>query len=463
MRVMPDLGFLERMPHEIAALVAITVEEKLEAFDLAANYLLSLRGRDTRDALLAALAEAGYGDKSARQELDAMIGFLSRRHLAALVDNPAVMPGGRALLDGQFVTLHAGVQITGMPVGPVLVVGSGNSFVPSVIASVLALLANCPVALRGATINQAILEQLFAALRTAGSRTLTMLLEHVHLFFLDHSDPEQGAMLRTVLRTGPFGAANFWGGRAAIDSLVAELGHNPRHPVAIPMEPMTGVAVITERFVQRHPGAAEDAAEDLADAITDLGQQMCSSPTEAYFVGSRAAGEAFAREVAIALERNGALRKRRVSDRAAMLIDRIREHVAGTRRTVIAPRDGDVRWTLLVGESQSAFVDADPPPTLGIHERTAFLEIVCVPDLETVVDRMRALPSAPCHHGIKQVQTLTYVAHLDDAQRVIQLLRRTGNGVFRAVTPKYVMHRHFAEPLDGQHLLALFTRQVVVV
>ena len=457
------LAFLDTLPHEVARLVSTSTDEKLEAFDDAATFLISLRGRSTREAILDALAATGYGERSARHELDALVGFLSRRHLEPLVNNPAVLPGGKALLDGGFVPLSSGVTITGVPVGPVLVVGSGNSFVPSMIASVLALLANCPVVLRGAAINQPILRQLFAALRTAGSRLLGDLLECVHLIFLDHADPGEGEQLRRLLRTGPFGAGNFWGGRAAIDTLVAELGHNPHHPMAIPMEPLTGIALVTDRFVRRHSGASTEAAEDLAEAMTEMGQQMCSSPTEAYFVGDLAEAHRFAREVGDALERSAWLRTRPLPARSAMLVDRIRERCAERDHVVLAPRDGDARWTVIVSDGGSVFTGDDPPPTLEIHERSAFLELVRVPTLDAVADHIERLPRAPCHRGIKQVQTLIRIAHLDDVQRVIQLLRRRGTGVFRAVPPSHVARRHHAEPLDGFHLVALFTRQVVVL
>lgn len=36
-------------------------------------------------------------------------------------------------------------------------------------------------------------------------------------------------------------------------------------------------------------------------------------------------------------------------------------------------------------------------------------------------------------------------------------------GVYRAVPPRYFVARHALEPLDGQHLLALLTRQTVML
>jgi len=457
------MPFFDTLPGEVAQLLDIPVDEKLEAFDQASQFLNSARGKATREGLRVALESSGYLPRSARHEIEALAGFLSRRHLESLVDNPSVLPGGRRLLDGGFVTIGPGVAVTGMPAGPLLVVGSGNSFVPSVVASVIGLLASCPVALRGAGINQPILESLFAALKTCGSRLLASLLDHLHLFFLDHADPAQGEVLRRVLREGPFAAGSFWGGRQALDALVKGFGENPRHPMAIPMEPLTGVAVATERYLRRTAASVDEAAQDLADAVTEMGQQMCSSPTEAYLVGSMSIATTLARRLGQELDRIPELRRRRISDRNAMLIDRIREGAADLDRVVVAPRDGDAAWTVIVSDGQSVFLDERGPSPLPIHERTAFLEIVVIPTLEAAADRIARLPSAPCHAGVKQVQTVIRLTHLDDAQRLIQLLRRQGCGIYRSVPPDYVALRHPLEPMDGHHLLGLLTRQLVVI
>ena len=294
-----DLGFAAALDSGVAALLDIPADEKLDALDMGARFLFSARGKKTRDRIVADLVAGGFPETSARDEVDMLPYLLSRRYLETIVSNSAALPGGAGLLDGQFIPVAggaSGVTVTGLPVGPVLIIGSGNAFVPALAAATQALLCSCPVALRGSRLNQSVLELVVDALRSGGGPALASLLEHLHLFFVDHRDPTENAQLHELLRTGPFGAGVFWGGREMLDALLPQFALNPRHPLPIPMEPLTGVAVVTQRWLGRSRGAGDEAAQELADAMVTMGQQMCSSPTEGYFVGTREQALAFARD-----------------------------------------------------------------------------------------------------------------------------------------------------------------------
>ena len=458
-----DMAFVARLEPGVAALLDIPAGEKLDAFDQGARFLLSARGQRTRERIVAALVAAGFPETSARDEVDFLPYMLSRRYLKTIACNAAAMPGGLGLLDGQFVPVgrEGSVAVTGLPVGPVLVIGSGNAFAPALVAGFQALLCSCPVALRGSRLNQAVLELVVDGLRSGGGPVLATLLEHLHLFFVDHRDPDENARLHELLRTGPFGAGVFWGGREMLDVLLPQFARNPRHPVAIPMEPLTGVAVITRRWLQRARGADDEAAEDLAEAMVTMGQQMCSSPTEGYFVGAHDDALAFARTLAGELERSGEARRRRLSDAQAVRLDRVRERCEEEGATVLTPRRGDGAWTVVVSRGESIFDALPPSLALGIGDRHAFLELIALPSLEAAADRVARLPAAPCHGAIKQVQTVLRLCHLADAQRLVTLLRPRG-GVFRVVPPDHVAMRHPFEPYDGHHFVAQFTRQTVV-
>ena len=460
-----DLRFAAALDSGVAALLDIPADEKLDALDMGARYLFSARGKKTRDRIVADLVAGGFAETSARDEVDMLPYLLSRRYLETIVSNSAALPGGAGLLDGHFIPVAggaSGVTVTGLPVGPVLIIGSGNAFVPALAAATQALLCSCPVALRGSRLNQSVLEHVVDALRSGGGRALASLLEHLHLFFVDHRDPTENAKLHELLCTGPFGAGVFWGGREMLDALLPQFARNPRHPLPIPMEPLTGVAVVTQRWLGRSRGAGDEAAQELADAMVTMGQQMCSSPTEGYFVGTHEQALAFARAVAGELERSGEARQRRLSDAQAVRLDRVRERCEEEGATVLTPRNGDSAWTVVVSEGASIFAALPPSLALPIHDRHAFLELIALPSLDAVADNIATLPAAPCHGAVKQVQTVLRLCHLPDAQRLVTLLRPRG-GVFRVVPPDHVARRHPFEPFDGQHFVSLFTRQTVVV
>jgi hypothetical protein len=345
-----------------------------------------------------------------------------------------------------------------------VVIGSGNSLVPGLVAAVEALLANCPVALRGSRINREALEMAITALRSAGNPTLTSLLEHLHLFFLDHRVPGEAEQLYRLLRSGPFAAGCFWGGREALDRLIAEFGQNPRHPVAIAMEPLTGVAVISQRHLDApSSGPVQSLARGLAEAVLIMGQQLCSSPTEAYFVGPVEQAESFASQVARELGRIAPRHARAVSDAYAIRLDRLRDRAAAEGATVIGPTYDAPDWTLLISDQKSVFSAVSADLTLGVHDRTGFLEIIAVPDLAAAAAAINALPGQPAYGEVRQVQTVLRLIEKDEARELVGHLRVMGRGVYRVVPPEYVARRHPHEPLDGQHLVCLLTRTVAIL
>jgi hypothetical protein len=458
-----ELEFLDGLEDGVAELLRITTDAKLDAFDAGAEYLKSPAAQAARAEISTELLRMGYHDSSALLDPQLLADFLSRPALEIVADNRAAIPGGSALLDGELVSIGYDAQVVGAPVGPVLVVGSGNSLVPALVSAVEALLANCPVVLRGSSVNQRALELVVTTLRASGDPVLGALLEHLHLFFADHRTPEGAARLHELLRTGPFGAGVFWGGRAAIDTLVAEFGHNPRHPVPIPMEPLTGVAVVSQEHLDApDTGPLNMHARAFAEAMVVMGQQLCSSPTEAYFVGGRSEAEAFAAAVAAQLRDITPRHRREAADAYALTLDRLRDRAADLGSLVITPSDGAGHWTLLVSENASVFPDLPADLAVGIHDRFGFVEIVVLPDIESVAEHIRRLPEAPCHGAANKVQTVLRLVTKAQAGELVRALRAR-RCVYRVVPPEFVARRHPLEPLDGQHLVSLLTRQVVLL
>jgi hypothetical protein len=454
-------SFLTGLPSEVQSLLEIGTRQKVAAFDAGARFLHSERGGMARDRLVGELVAAGYPEISARQEVGLLPSLLSGRRLDAMIGNQNALPGGAALLDGQCVPIAPGVTVAGFPVGPVVVIGSGNAFLPAVSVSVQALLASCPVALRGSRLNQRVLERLVEALRAAGHPVLSSLMEHLHLFFADHRDPGENRQLHALLRTGPFDAGVFWGGREMLDAVLPQFAANPRHPLAIPMEPLTGVALITQHYVERARHALAEAAHELSESMVVFGQQLCSSPTEAYFVGDHSRAEDLAAALAVELAQSPEASARMITDRQAVLLDRVRDRCEELGAAVHTPTHGSAAWTVVSSQNTSVFEQFPADLCLPIHDRHGFLELICVPDIETAADRIAALSAAPCHAAIKQVQTVLRLADLADAQRLARLLRPR-RGIYRVVPPDYVAARHPMEPADGQHFLSQFTRRTII-
>jgi hypothetical protein len=451
------LPFLGDLEGEISALLSIGTADKLAAFGAAARFIRSSQGARVLEEVCQALTARGYPEGSARYELSLLPALFEPDFLQAIVSNTAALAGGTAWLDGELTEPAPGFWLTGFPIGPLLVVGSGNSLMPALVSTIESLVANCPVALRGSRVNQGAIESFFSGLRGSGDAALNRLLACVHPFYLDQRDAGEEALFAWLLEHGPFSAGIFWGGREALDSLVSGFARNTRHPRIIPMEPMTGVAVVCESFLDRDEPGRRAAVRGMARGLCVMGQQLCSSPTEAYFIGRWEAASEFAREVAQELE-NSPEPFSPVDDAYSLLLDRIGDRLGEAGSLVLAPRTGGGAWMLAVSHRESMMARMPADLRLPIGERRGFLEMIVVDSVEDAATRIRELPSAATHRGVRRVQTVVRLMEVSEAHRLFRALRATG--IYRFVPPEYVVLRHGLEPLDGRHLISELTSQV---
>jgi hypothetical protein len=458
--ILSRFPFLERLESEVDSLVTIATNDKIEAFAGAGEFLDSTRkGGQLLGEVVQVLVESGYPSASAQYELSLLPKFLTSDFLEAVVSSPAALTGGVKCLDGQFTEIGSSVFLTGFPVGPVLIVGSGNSLMPAIVSALESIIANCPVALRGSRANHHALETLFAGLKETGNPTLDQLLGSVHFFYLDEHDAHEAADFTFVLRNGPFSAGIFWGGREALDFLVSEFARNSRHPRIIPMEPMTGVAVVSETFLNQGAQRKSEASRGLAHAISIMGQQLCSSPTEGYFIGDWKAAVRFGEEVAAELERTAPDHVAAGDEKRSLLLDRIRSRLQEAGSTVFVPAQSG-SCLIAVTSRESGFTRIPHDLHLPYHRRSRFLELIVLDSLEEAARHIQALPAAPCHEGIRGVQTVIRLISLLEAQRLLLALR--AKCIYRIVPPEYVVMRHALEPLDGRSLLSELTGQAIL-
>jgi hypothetical protein len=87
-------------------------------------------------------------------------------------------------------------------------------------------------------------------------------------------------------------------------------------------------------------------------------------------------------------------------------------------------------------------------------------EFLCVKGNALFQKSSGKLPAAPCHQGIKGVQTVIRLIGLLEAQRLFLALRV--KGIYRIVPPEYIVMRHALEPLDGWNLLSELTSQAIL-
>ncbi|RLG46658.1 MAG: hypothetical protein DRO06_04080 [Thermoproteota archaeon] len=368
----------------------------------------------------------GYSLETVMRDFDFVSSLLRADVLERALD--CSLPGGAASLEGP-VEVAPGEFYRSLPAGPVLVIGSGNSAVPALISAALSLLTGNLTLVRPSRSNSPAVREVVEAVPEPLSGGI----------FLVKSDPE-GALLRYLLESAPVGVVNVWGGAEAVSAVCSRAASNPARPRVVAFGPMVGYAVVEE-------GAdLGEAADALAEAVSLYDQQLCSSPVEAAFVGSRGAAEEFCSLLAEAMGEWAERLPIELGEYGAHLIQSLRRVAALSGSRVYAPRGPE--WTVLLSEGPTALAEA-ARLGLSLAARRRLIEVVRADSEDYVVRRVGELASLL---GVDGVQTVG-VAPGEAIPRLARAL-----GVHRVVPLRGMHVRPPLEPLDGVHLAREFVR-----
>ena len=467
-----------RLSDQLRRLTDQSIEERRAELEGIGEYLESSEGAGGLRRLEQALVNGGLPASAAGAEVELVREIFRAETLRGMLSNPAA---GMVEFDAQAGTEHrvgaasrpapesrdrselwdrgaaAGIAhdfaLTRAPIGPVLIIGSGNTLLPAVTAVALAYLAGNPVVLQAARAHRDALPAWFDELPWPGRETL-------HFSGLDHTRQQEARALHRLVCEVPWGAVNLWGGRAVLDALVPQIARNPQRPRIVAMEPLTGVALLQPRQAESNTAAA------LASAVSIMGQQLCSSPTEGYVVAdvlSTEAAMSWTRDVARRITAQLAEETSTVAlpSRTAIQLDRMLQAAEQAGTEVVRAPDGRSDAAVLISRERSVFERSPGIPAVGIHERRRVIELIVVGDFASVEALISTLPERPTHREIQRVQTILSLGDPDFIQRSIAVARRVG--AYRVIDEAYVLRRHTFEPLDGRHLLNEFSRQIGVV
>jgi len=178
----------------------------------------------------------------------------------------------------RFVEINDGESFRIVPAGPVLIISSGNSLLPSFIPSAISLAAGNLTILKPSLSNYLGIVEAYGILSelASASEEARMMMDALIISYFTHDS----VSLRRLLGESEIGVVNFWGGEPARSSITKIVSENPNHPRIVVNGPLTGCALIHEK------SAGEEVAKALAKNIILYDQQLCSSPTLAFFIGS---------------------------------------------------------------------------------------------------------------------------------------------------------------------------------
>ena len=417
------------------------------------NFLEKSEGKELITEFKYALVKTGIPEESVNLELDLLTEIFSPNTINDIFYNPSI-GFERHLKYKKFydtVSISNNYGFIRVPKGLVFIVGSGNTFLPVFTAFVLSYICGNVNVLQLSSHHSDIIQSFFKKIPFQGK-------DYIHFTNLDHRDNSENECLKDILLRLPWDVVNIWGGEEANYYYYKHLAENKNRPTIINMEPLTGIAIIQKKYLIDH---FHEVEIQLSKSISEMGQQLCSSPTEAYIVEDSfkiCEGDFFINLVK-SLENN--FKEYNDDDYNYIKLDRMLSHAKDRGSRVFKSKKYGNKIVLIESNKSSVFSSMTKNSTLSIHERRNFLEFIKVKDLESIANLVNNISLQDTHKNIKKIQTILVFGDNDFINEVILLAKLIG--VYRVVDHNYVFRRHTMEPLDGVHLVNEFSYPISVL
>jgi hypothetical protein len=397
------------------------------------------------EALIEKLSsQTGYCDRMVRMDLE----FVS-----TLLNAPTIRKALNSSLPGGFQSLGSSVKVGNeelyrcKPAGPVLTIGSGNSVLPVLISATTALATGNFTLVRPSASNREAVFQILSMLERIGDEEtpLAPAARRMNASCIVFYEEAGGSLLRFLMEKARIGVVNFWGAEPALSEVCESSSSNMYHPRLSLLGPLAGYAVVDK------DADLEEAATSLAEGMIYYDQQLCSSPTEACFIGDLKEAKHFAENVGGKLEQMTIQFPIMKPEYEIHLLQSARNLLKAKGAELILPSDGGPEWTLAVSEDESNLdATVNGIPKFLLHARRRFLEIITVKNQSDVLEKIQGLPGRAPFRGVMRVQTVGLAATRERFEALTSLLYRSG--AYRIIPLKEMHLRSPVEPFDGRHL-----------
>jgi len=431
-----------------AELSSIPIDDRLQVIEhIARRWKQKLDNGDFEELKKEMSASTGYSPALMETELSFVPAVLGAANIRKNLD--ASVQGGADALH-KFVEMDETEMFRHVPVGPVLIISSGNSIVPTLIPTVVSLVTGNLTVLKPSIANYRGVCEVFQLLaEVPDSRAARAVRSALVVSYFGHDSPS----LKEALEELPMGMVNFWGAEPARTVVANMVGRNHNHPRFFVNGPFTGMAIIEEGV------EILQAADDLALDVVLYDQQLCSSPTTGVFIGSYERAKEFLKVAGERLDETGAEFPLPPDQDRLFVLQGARRFIQMDGGMVLSSKGPENPWTLVLSKGRSSLGGlAAQFPAFNLFARRRFLEIVVVPDVEGAVELLRSLPDHPAFKGIDGVQSVGLAVTDGSRQRCVDLL--VGAGVHRILPLGDMFMRGAVEPYDGVTMSSLFTRIV---
>jgi len=439
---------LTSAPSAQRELASVPVEERLQVIEHMARLWKEKLDRGEYESLKEEMAAStGYSPALMETELSFVPAVLGASNIRKNLE--ASVQGGAEALH-RFVEMDETEMFRHVPIGPVLIISSGNSIVPTLIPTVVSLIAGNLTILKPSIANYRGVIEVFKLLaEVPDSRASRALRSALVISYFGHDSPA----LKVALEEMPLGMVNFWGAEPARTIVANMVGKNRHHPRFFVNGPFTGMAVIEEGV------DLMQAADDLALDVVLYDQQLCSSPTSAVFIGSYERAKEFLRAAGDRLDSAGMEFPLPPDQDRMFILQGARRFIQTDGGMVLSSKTPENPWTLVLSRDRSSLEGlARQFPSFNLFARRRFLEVVAVPDVDRAVELLRSQPDHPAFKGIDGVQSVGLA--VTEASLPGMVERLVGAGVHRILPLGDMFMRGAVEPYDGVAMTSLFTRIV---
>lgn len=417
-------------------------------------FLKSEDGKRLVQSLYDDMIGIGFPEESTKIELDLLSEIFSPETLDLMFFNPS-NGLGNSFHEGQFqdlVEVDQSYSYLVVPKGLILVVGSSNTILPVITSIVLSYICGNVTVCQLSKLNGGVISKFIDGMPSRCS-------DYTHFTGLDHADPVDVGILKQALIEIPWNVINVWGGEDANNFYFRNVAENPARPRVLNMEPLTGIVIIQKSFLQNNQNKV---SADLARSICEMGQQLCSSPTEGYIVDDCDRGDeadAFFTDLIDDLERRFVDFEN--FETSYFKLDRMLTFAQDHQSRVHLSKKYGNKISVIQSKDQSVFESLDDTQSVSIHERRNFLELIEVGSFASLLGLIRRVGQKYTHREIKKVQTILVFGDQGFNTEVLRLAKKVG--AYRVVDSRYIFERHPLEALDGSHLINEFTYHLSVI
>tara|TARA_Y100000739_G_C20595156_1_gene459944 strand:- start:62 stop:1462 length:1401 start_codon:yes stop_codon:yes gene_type:complete len=429
------------------------ISQRLKHFIDLQSFVKTNEWKNLTNQFKARLIDTGYPEYAADLEFELLFELFSAPTINSIFSNPSnsfneSMQAG-TFEDEKIITKN--FKITRSPKGLVLIVGSSNTILPIILAIIISYLCGNITIVQLSNLHKNIIPNFFDKLPYFKKNC-------IYFTNLNQADDDGRRLLIQLISEVKWEIINVWGGEDANDFYYTNSRNNKNRPKILNMEPLTGIVLIQSEYLQKKQAKL---AEDLARAISTMGQQLCSSPTEGYIIGT--IPEPLRKEFFLKLidKLEETYTDTGLSEAKNIKLDRVLNNAIDSGAKVYTSNRYGNHISIINSNDHSVFFNTTPKLNLSIHNRNNFLELININSFENAYSNISRINCKATHDQIKKVQTVLVFGNENfwkDATHLAKMI-----GAYRVIDLKYVLKRHPLEALDGMHLVEEFSYPISIL